>query len=172
MKVRKCSFLDWQEKNQKKPAKGALRKGAPFGNPSRLADRCPKMSRFLNTYRSKTCRFSPGRRPKIGTFSGVGWRCGGGFLRGRLFVAPLKLTSLVTFLFSDKKVTLPHYRGLQKGILFYQLQGGTVCPSSVIPCTHDMRISIFHKKKCQIIAEKCMEKLCNYAIMITGKNPS
>ncbi len=30
----------------------------------------------------KIRKISPGRLPKIGTFSGVGWRCGGGFQRG------------------------------------------------------------------------------------------
>jgi hypothetical protein len=29
--MQSCSFLDWQEKNQKKPAKGALRKCRNYG---------------------------------------------------------------------------------------------------------------------------------------------
>ena len=86
----------------------SLRGAPPLKEPLRRIDsQRPKMFRFLNAYSSECCRSSPCRLPKIGTFSGVGWRSGGGFLRGRIFEAPLKLTSLVTFLFSDKKVTLP-----------------------------------------------------------------
>ena len=44
--------------------------------------------------------------PKIGTFSGYGWRCGGGFQRGRIFVAPLWSPSFGTFLGEARKV---HY---------------------------------------------------------------
>ena len=101
--------------------RGHSEKACPLKKPlRRLASRCPKMFRFLNTYNSKACKAFPGRHPKIGTFSGVGWRCGGGFQRGRIFVAPLWLISLVTFLFSDKKVTSLHLR-LQKAIGFCAL---------------------------------------------------
>ena len=111
-----CPFLASPRKGPKEGALGGhSEKACPPKYPlRRFADRCPKMSRFLNTYRSKARKLSHGRRPKIGTFSGVGWRCGGGFLRGRLFEAPLKPTSLVTFLFGNKKVTLPHHRQVQK----------------------------------------------------------
>ena len=69
--------------------------------------RCSKMFRFLNTYNRKKLWVFPCRLVKIGTFSPVGWRCGWGFQRGRIFEAPLWPTSLVTFLFGDKKVTSP-----------------------------------------------------------------
>ena len=103
--VRQCSFLDRQEKNQKKPAQGRRYENAPspMYPTRRNASRCPKMFRFLNTYRAKTCRFSLCRHPKIGTFSGIGRRSGGGFQRGRIFVAPLWPISLVTFLFGTRK---------------------------------------------------------------------
>jgi len=65
------------------------------------------MFRFSEVYKEKTCDILSYKRSKIGTFLNAEWRCGGGFQRGRIFVAPLWLTSLVTFLFSDKKVTLP-----------------------------------------------------------------
>ena len=38
------------------------------------------------------------RCSKIGTFLDTDWRCGGGYQRGRIFVAPLWPLSLVTFL--------------------------------------------------------------------------
>ena len=113
-------FLLRQEKYQKKATQGDIpKRHVPLRNPcARIASQRPKMFRFLNAYSSKSCRFYHGRRPKIGTFSGVGWRCGWGFQRGRIFVAPLWPTSLVTFLFGDKKVTLPHLRTIRKGIPF------------------------------------------------------
>ena len=51
----------------------------------------------------KNFRFSQCRHPKIGTFSGVEWSCGGGFQRGRIFVAPLWLASFGSFLASQEK---------------------------------------------------------------------
>ena len=53
----------------------------------------------------------------------------GGFLRGsaELSASPMP-TSLVTFLFGDKKVTLPHHN-LQKGMLLTVREG--LCP---LPC--------------------------------------
>ena len=71
----------------------------------------------------KSCKFFHGSLPKIGTFSGGGWRCGGGFQRGRIFVAPLWLTSLVTFLFSNKKVTYRIYIDIY---VIVQLSGSTL----------------------------------------------
>ena len=49
------------------------------------------------------------RLPKIGTFSVVGWRCGRGFQRGRICVAPLWLTSFGPFLVQqqEKDITAP-----------------------------------------------------------------
>ena len=55
----------------------------PFVHQRRFADRCSKISRFLNTCREKIWKFFQCRLAKIGTFSPVGWRCGGGFQRGR-----------------------------------------------------------------------------------------
>ena len=64
----------------------------------------------------KNYRFLPCRYPKIGTFSGYGWRCGGGFQRGRICVAPLWLTSFGPFLVQrqEKDITAPLW--LPKGI--------------------------------------------------------
>ena len=66
----------------------------------------------------KMLRFYPYRHPKIGTFSGVGWRCARrGFLRGHAFSeCPLKSPSFGTFLGNQEKY-IPHFL-LQKCILF------------------------------------------------------
>ena len=54
-------------------------------------------------------------------------RCGGGFQRGRdLLVAPLWLSSLVTFLFSDKKVTYIVHAKKYESIRFLKLQKSTL----------------------------------------------
>ena len=79
----------------------------PLRNPCAAS---PADSRKCSDFRKsteKTCNILSCKRSKIGTFLNAGRRCGGGFLRGRIFVAPLKPTSLVTFLFGDKKVTYP-----------------------------------------------------------------
>ena len=77
----------------------SLRGAPPLRNPcAHNASQRPKMFRFLNAYIEKCFRFFLHRCPKIGTFSGIGWKCGGGYQRGRIFVAPLWPHSLVTFL--------------------------------------------------------------------------
>ena len=81
---------------------------SPMYPTRRIANRLPKMFRFSEGYRKKTCKNLSFKRSKIGTFLDAVQCCGGGFQRGRIFVAPLWPTSLVTFLFGDKKVTLPH----------------------------------------------------------------
>jgi len=52
-------------------------------------------------------RFSPCR---VFVYPGTAGEAAGEYLRGRylLVAPPLRLTSLVTFLFSDKKVTFPY----------------------------------------------------------------
>ena len=118
------TYFSWSPR--KVPKEGDLRghseKTCPLKKPlRRISSRCSKMFRFLNTYSSKNCKFSLCRPPKIGTFSGVGWRCGGWILKeGAFSKRLLKPPSLVTFL-AAKKVTLPHFRYLQKGIRFYHI---------------------------------------------------
>ena len=83
---------------------GHSEKACPPKSPlRRLADRPPKMFRFSGVYREKTCKILSGRWSKIGTFLATGWRCGGGFLRGRLFEAPLKPASFGSFLAGQEK---------------------------------------------------------------------
>ena len=55
-----------------------------------------------------------GRCSKIGTFLDTGWRCGGEYQRGRIFVAPLWSPSFGTFLGEARKVhnTHPYYRNV------------------------------------------------------------
>ena len=78
-----CTFLASPRKVPKEgDLRGHFEKACPLKKPLRRpASRCPKMSRFLNTYHAQTCKFSQCRLPKIGTFSGVGWRCGGWILK-------------------------------------------------------------------------------------------
>ena len=88
----------------------ALRANAPSPMylSSRIADQHSKMSRFLNAYILKTCKFSPQSPLKIGTFSVGGGLRGGSGVRGEdAFArnASPRTTSLVTFLFGYKKVT-------------------------------------------------------------------
>ena len=53
-----ATFLSLNKKVTKEVSqRGASGKCAPFGNPSRNASRCPKMSRFLNTYIEKAKGF-------------------------------------------------------------------------------------------------------------------
>ena len=108
-----CPFLASPRKGPKEgDLRGHSEKACPLKKPLRRnAIQRPKMFRFLNAYRSKTSKFLFCRQSKIGTFSAVGWRCGGRILKeGAFSKRLLKLISLVTFLFSDKKVTLPHLR--------------------------------------------------------------
>ena len=78
---------------------------SPIYPTRRTASRCAKMFRFLHTYSSKTSKLFLCRHPKIGTFSGVGWRCARrGFLRGHAFSeCPLKSPSFGTFLGDQEK---------------------------------------------------------------------
>ena len=113
-------YFSWSPRKVPKEgdSRGHSEKACPLENPlRRLASQHPKMFRFLDAYNSKIGKLSLCRHPKIGTFSGVGWSCGGGFLRGRIFVAPLKPLSLVTFL-AAKKVTSPHFLIYRKVWLF------------------------------------------------------
>ena len=143
---RSCNvlFLLRQEKYQKKATKGdipkrhviivvclppasiniinSLRGAPPLKKPlRRLASQRPKMFRFLNAYIEQCFRFFLRRYPKIGTFSGIGWKCGWGYQRGRIFVAPLWPHSLVTFLFRTRKYD---YRTsqLSRSQIFAQIQ--------------------------------------------------
>ena len=75
--------------------------------PSRTTFRHPKMFGFSGVYQEKTCKFLSGRCSKIGTFLDTGRRCGGGFQRGRIFVAPLWLASFGSFLASQEKNISP-----------------------------------------------------------------
>ena len=52
----------------------------------------------------QTYRFAECKRSKIGTFLNAGWRCGGGYLRGRdWLVAPLRSASFGAFLAETRK---------------------------------------------------------------------
>ena len=76
----------------------------------RFASRLPKMFRFSEVYREKTCKFVSGRCSKIGTFLDTGRRCARrGFLRGHAFSeCPLKSPSFGTFLGDQEKyITTP-----------------------------------------------------------------
>jgi len=85
-------FLFRQEKDEKKPSKGALRANrAPFANPSRIAGQHPKMFRFLNASIVQTCKSAPQSPLKIGTFSAGGGRCGGSGVRGEGAIGPERL---------------------------------------------------------------------------------
>ena len=87
----------------------SLRGAPPLRNPcARIAIRHPKMFRFSGIYRVKTCKSLGGRCSKIGTFLDTDWRCGGGYQRGRIFVAPLWPLSLVTFLAAQESNITVH----------------------------------------------------------------
>jgi len=74
----------------------------------RIANRLPKMFRFSEGYHEKNCKFLSCKRSKIGTFLDAGQWCGGGFQRGRIFVAPLWLTSFGTFLVQRQEKYISH----------------------------------------------------------------
>ena len=120
-------FLFRQEKNEKKPTQeGAFHKDAPSCVP-------PLLNRRICCFNTKdgnvpipahpSSEYLPFKRKSehfllnqsISLGAGQQNSAAGGFLRGRLWCrelhhsAPLKLTSLVTFLFSDKKVTYTHF---------------------------------------------------------------
>ena len=76
-------FLIRQEKDQKKPSKGALRANrAPFTIPRRVAIQHSKMFRFLNAFILQNCKSAPQSLLKIGTFSVGGGYGGGSGVRG------------------------------------------------------------------------------------------
>ena len=135
-------FLVAKKSTKRRRLKGTFRKGRTDGMIAtgnhrycRFAARSTTLKKPLRAHRRpvsknvpifehlhlKPCKFALGRRPKIGTFSGVGWRCGGGFQRGRIFVAPRWPISLVTFLFGNKKVTLPYLLNC-KNVYFFTYQ--------------------------------------------------
>ena len=92
-------FFSWSARKEPKEADigEALRKGAlPYVPHPPQRRSASKNVPIFERLQLINLRFSPCRHRKIGTFSGVGWRCGGGFQRGRLFEEPLWLTSLVT----------------------------------------------------------------------------
>ena len=101
-KVLSVLFLLLQEKNQKKQAKGALGCRAParqihplWKPPARTADGAVHKEQY-----SLRCSRGYGDAGRVGYIGAGGFDCGS----NRLNAAPM-LTSLVTFLFSDKKVT-------------------------------------------------------------------
>ena len=67
-------------------------------------------------------KFLKCKRSKIGTFLNAGWRCGGGFQRGRIFVAPLWLTSFGPFLVQRQEKDITALRVSQKGIPFCNIK--------------------------------------------------
>ena len=77
---------------------------APDPTPAAFDHRPLKMSRFSAGSAVLTCKFAECKRSKIGTFLNAGWRCGGGYLRGRdLPVAPLRSASFGPFLAETRK---------------------------------------------------------------------
>ena len=109
LQIGKCSHVTFLSPNKKVTKevgqRGATSKSAPFGNPSRIANRHPKMFRFSGVYREKTCKFLSCKRSKIGTFLNAGWRGGGGIFKGGAFArsAPLNRLLLVLFLAKQEK---------------------------------------------------------------------
>ena len=100
----------------------------------RIAIQRPKMSRFLNAYNAKCCKFSPCRLPKIGTFSGVGWRGGGWILKEGAFARSASLSRLLLVLFLPKQEKyIPRSFTLQKGISFCKYKGAGMSFCKKIP---------------------------------------
>ena len=84
----------------------SLRGAPPRPGPHsrRVSHRPLKMSRFSAGSAVQTSRFVKCKRSKIGAFLNAGWRCGGGYLRGRdLPVAPLRSASFGPFLAETRK---------------------------------------------------------------------
>ena len=101
--LRECGnvlFLSLNKKRTKRSQpKGRYENApSPMYPPRRVAICAPKIFRFSGHYILKILQFLSCKRSKIGTFLNAGWRCGGGFQRGRFFVAPLWLTSFGPFL--------------------------------------------------------------------------
>ena len=66
----------------------------------------------------KYCKFFHGRHPKIGTFSGVGWRGGAVDFQGDMPFRNVPLNRLLLVLFLATKKSTLLYSYLQKGIRF------------------------------------------------------
>ena len=106
--VDRCYFLvSEQESNQRsRPGRGITGKSHPRPGPHsrRVSHRPLKMSRFSAGSAVQTYRLVECKRSKIGTFLNAGWRCGGGYLRGRDWpVAPLRSASFGPFLAETRK---------------------------------------------------------------------
>ena len=76
-------------------------------------------------------KFLSCKRSKIGTFLNAGWRCGWGFQRGRIFVAPLWLTSFGPFLVQRQEKDIAAPLCLRKGIPFCKQKTGVVSHSGL-----------------------------------------
>ena len=100
----------------------------------RPASQHSKMFRFLNAYSSNIYKFVVCRYPKIGTFSGIGRRCGGGIFKGGAFArsAPLNWLLLVLFLPVKKRTYSRHI--VYKKVYFYDIQNTRMAEPSGICC--------------------------------------
>ena len=101
-----CYFLvSEQESNQRSRPKGRFEKAPPLETPAALLAGDQKCSDFWSPTAQRLAVFFLGRHPKIGTFSGVGWRCGGWILKAGAFSKRLlKWPSFGTFLGEARKV--------------------------------------------------------------------
>ena len=106
-----CPFLASPRKGPKEgDLRGHSEKACPLKKPlRRLASRCPKMFRFLNTYNTKIERFLPVDSRKSEHFRESDGDAAGGVHRGgRLFEAPPLCRFLWLLSWRSKKVTLPY----------------------------------------------------------------
>ena len=138
----RCYFLvSEQESNQRsRPGRGITCKSHPRPGPHsrRFSHRPLKMSRFSAGSAMQTCRFATCKRSKIGTFLNAGWRCGGGYLRGRdLPVAPLRSASFGPFLAETRK---GHKRCQFAKLKFEILINLCVCFRDRLPLRHPGRL--------------------------------
>ena len=106
---------------RKVPKEGDLRrryeKAPSLRIPPPLLHPTPENVPIFRCLQRKNLQVLHCRCSKIGTFLDTGRRCGGGFQRGRIFVAPLWPPSLVTFL-AAKKVTRLHQHNCKKVYVF------------------------------------------------------
>ena len=78
---------------------------APDPTPAAFDHRPLKISRFSVGSAVQTFRFAKCKHSKIGTFLNAGWRCGWGYLRGRIYPKrPLGRLLWGTFLAETRKV--------------------------------------------------------------------
>ena len=98
------------------------------------------MFRFSAGSAEQTWEVATCKRSKIGTFLNAGWRCGGGYLRGRdLPVAPLRSASFGPFLAETRKGRTSYqldklkfeYKqkppgAMHPGVLFVRKTAGTI----------------------------------------------